>query len=91
MSATLKNQLREPVKNIVCLVVFYDGDGNPLDFDMLHPPRVIPGGLAKRAGGGVDASVKQLTTPPSRDNRYLSSFAPSTKVEFRVLDFETVQ
>ncbi len=58
---------------------------------MLHLRDVIPGGIAKRTSGSVDASIKRLTTPPSRDNRYLSSFAPSTKVEFRILDFEIVQ
>ncbi len=88
---TLRNQLRESVRNVYCLVVFYDRDGNPLDVDMLHHRDVIPAGLGKRTSGSVDPSVKRLTTPPSRDNRYLSSFAPITKVEFRVLDFEIVQ
>lgn len=88
---TLRNQLREPVKNVYCLVVFYDRDGNPLDVDMLHLRDVIPAGLAKRTSGSVDASVKRLTTPPSRDNQFLSSFAPTTRLEFRVLDFEIVQ
>jgi Trypsin-like peptidase domain len=88
---TLRNQLREPVKNVYCLVVFYDRDGNPLDVDMLHHPHVIPPGLGKRSSGSVDASVKRLTTPPSRDNEFMSSFAPTTKVEFRILDFEIVQ
>jgi hypothetical protein len=89
-SLTLRNQLREPVRNVYCLVVFYGRDGNALDVDMLHYSGVIPAGLGKRANGSVDASVKRLTTPPSRDNQYLSSFAPSTKVEFRILDFEIV-
>jgi hypothetical protein len=58
---------------------------------MLHLRDVIPPGLAKRTSGSVDDSVKRLTTPPSKENPYLSSFAPATKVEFRVLDFEIVQ
>ena len=89
-TVTLRNQLRESVRNVFCLVVFYDRHSNPLDVDMLHLRDVIPAGLAKRASGSVDASIKRLTTPPSRDNRYLSSFEPSTKVEFRILDFEIV-
>lgn len=88
---TLRNQLREPVKNVYCLVVFYDRDGNPLDVDMLHYQDLIPAGLGKRSSGSVDASVKRLTTPPSRDNQFMSSFAPATKVEFRILDFEIVK
>ncbi len=90
-SFTLRNQLREPVRNIFCMVVFYDDKGNALDINALHYRELIPGGLAKRANGSVDASVKRITTPPSPDNRYLSSFAPTTKVEFRILDFEIVK
>ena len=88
---TLRNQLREPVRNVYCLVVFYDRDGNPLDVDMLRHRDVIPAGLGKRTSGRVDPSVKRLTTPPSRDNQFMFSFAPTTRVEFRVLDFEIVQ
>jgi hypothetical protein len=88
---TLKNQLREPIRNVYCLVVFYGRDGNPLDVSIIRSHEVIPGGLGKRISGTVDASVKRLTTPPSRDNRFLSSFEPATKVEFRILDFEIVQ
>jgi hypothetical protein len=72
------------------MVVFYDRDGNALDADVLRFRDVIPAGLGRRVNGFVDASVKRLTTPPSRDNQYLSSFVPSTKVEFRILDFEIV-
>jgi hypothetical protein len=88
---TLKNQLREPVRNVYCLVVFYSRDGNPLDVSMVRYRELIPAGLGKRVSGSVDPSVKRLTTPPARENRYISSFEPSTRVEFRVLDFEIVQ
>jgi hypothetical protein len=88
---TLRNQLREPVRNVYCLVIFYDRDGNPLDVDMLIHRDVIPAGLGRRTSGSVDASVKRLTRPPARDNQLLSSFAPTTEVEFRILDFEIVQ
>lgn len=87
-SFTLRNQLRESVKDVYCLVVFYDHKGNPLDTDILYYRDVIPAGLGKRVNGSVHASVKRLTTPPSRDNPYLSSFTPATKVEFRILDFK---
>lgn len=90
-SFTLRNQLREAVRNIYCMVVFYDEDGNALDVNLLHYRDVIPASLAKRTTGSVDASVKRITTPPSPDNKYLSSIAPTTKVEFRILDFEIVK
>lgn len=85
---TLRNQLREHIRNVYCLVVFYDNRGNPLDVDVINYKDTIPAGLGKRVTGSVNASIKRLTTPPSRDNQYLSSFAPATKVEFRVLDFK---
>jgi len=88
---TLRNQLRDPVRNVYCLVVFYDPKGRPLDVGTLRYRGVIPPGLGKRASGSVDASIKRLTTPPSRGNQYLSSFAPTTKVEFRILDFDILQ
>ncbi len=88
---TLMNQLREPITRVSFLVVFYDRDDNPLDVDMLYYRGVIPAGLGKRISGRVDASIQRLTTPPSSDNRYLSSLSPTTKVEFRILDFDIVQ
>jgi len=89
-SFTLRNQLRESVKNVYCMVVFYDRDGNALEADLLRYGDVIPAGLGRRVTGSVHPSVKRLTTPSSRDNQYLSSFAPTTKVEFRILDFQIV-
>jgi hypothetical protein len=38
---TLRNQLRESVRNVYCLVVFYDRDGTPLDVDVLYHRDVI--------------------------------------------------
>jgi len=90
-SFTLRNQLRESVQEIYCLIIFYDKDGNPLDITIAYYPSIIPGRLAKRVNGSVDQSIKRLTTPPSKDNRYLSSFTPSTKVEYRILNFQIVE
>lgn len=72
---SFRNQLREPVKDIYCFVVFYDHSGNPIDFDVVHYSDVIPAGLAKRVKSRVDGSVKRLTS----------------KVEFRILDFRIVE
>lgn len=93
-SFSLVNKLRESVRKVDCLVVFYRSDytpgGNP---DPLHSQAVfvseiIPAGLAKRVTGHVDKSVEQLNAP-----RYTlgSSGRPSGKIEFRVLRFEIVR
>lgn len=90
-SFTIRNKLRESVQDVYCLVIFYDRDGRPLDFDLVHYEHVIPAGLGKRIKGSVDASVKRLTTPPSKDNPYMSSLTPTTEVEFRILDFKILE
>ena len=90
-SFTLRNQLRESVQDIYCLIIFYDTDGSPLDITVAYYRSIIPGKLAKRVNGSVDRSIKRLTTPPSKDNGLLSSFTPSTKVEFRILNFQIVE
>jgi hypothetical protein len=80
---SFRNQLRENVKNVYCLVIFYDSQGAPIDVDVVRYQGVIPAGLAKRVTSAVDASVQSLTTPQG-------SMSPRTKVEFRILDFEIV-
>ena len=81
---SLRNQLRESVKNVYCLVVFYDAQGNPIDVDVVRYQGIIPAGLAKRVTSRVDGSVQKLMTAPY-------TMSPRTKIEFRVLDFEIVQ
>lgn len=80
---SLRNQLRENVKNIYCLVIFYDAQGIPIDVDVVRYQGLIPTGLAKRITSRVDGSVQKLTTSSG-------SMSPRTKVEFRVLNFEIV-
>ncbi len=74
-SFTLRNELREPVKNVKCLVVFLDKERKPLDVDIITVSGVIPGGLARRISSKVDGSVQRL-----------AQFA-----QFRILDFEVVE
>ena len=81
---SLKNQLRESIKNVYCLVVFYDQNNSPIDVDVIEYKSPIPAGLARRVSGKVDGSVQRLTT---RD----ASVTPSTKVEFRILDFQLLE
>jgi len=77
-SFSLRNQLRESVKNVYCLVVFTDSKGSPIDIDVVRDSGVIPAGLAKRVKSRVDGSIGQLTK------------WSSSAVEFRILDFEIV-
>ncbi len=81
---SLRNHLRETVKNVYCFVIFYDVQSDPIDVDVVRYRGSIPAGLAKRATSKVDGSVQQLTT-------YVGASAPRTKVEFRVLNFEIVE
>jgi len=80
---SLRNQMREAVKNVVCVVVFYDSRGAPIDVDMIHYAGTIPAGLARRMTSHVDGSVQRLTTP-------LGTLSARTRIEFRVLDFQIV-
>jgi S1-C subfamily serine protease len=77
---SLRNQLRENVKNVYCLVIFYDAQGNPIDVDVVRYQGIILAGLAKRVTSSVDGSVQKLTTAAG-------SMSPRTQVEFRILDF----
>jgi hypothetical protein len=78
---SIRNQLRENVKNVYCLVIFYDAQGSPIDVDVVRYEGVIPAGLAKRVTSKVDGSVQRLTTP-------YGAVSPRTRIEFRVLDFQ---
>lgn len=81
---SFRNKLRENVKNVFCLVVFYDPKGNPIDVDVVRYGDVIPAGLAKRVNSRVDGSVQKLTTD-------YGAKSPKTRVEFRILDFEVAE
>ena len=80
---SLRNQLRDNVSNVYCLLVFYGSDGGPIDIDVVQYSGTIPAGLAKRVAGGVDGSVQELTT-------HSGSKTPHAKVEIRILDFRIV-
>ena len=77
-SFSIRNQLRDNVKNVYCLLVFRDSQGNPLDVDVVQFSGVIPAGLAKRVTSHVHESIGVLT-------KWRGS-----AVEFRILDFTIV-
>ena len=86
------NKLREPVRNIYCLVVFYDLQGSPLDVSVAGHRGVIAGGLAKRVTGQVDESVEKLNNPTAAFP-YVPNppRKPKGKIEIRVLNFEIAE
>lgn len=75
-SFSLRNQLREPIKNVYCLLIFRDAQGTPLDVDVVRFNGLIPAGLAKRITSRVHESIGVLTN------------WRGSAVEFRILDFE---
>jgi hypothetical protein len=83
-SFSLRNQLKQPIKDVYCLVIFYDRSDNPIDIDVVRYSQVIPAGLARRVESKVHGSVQELTA-----GKYSST--PSTKIEFRILDFKIIE
>ncbi|MFH1390247.1 MAG: serine protease [Candidatus Margulisiibacteriota bacterium] len=72
---SLKNLTKETISNVYCLVLFYDKDGQPIDYDLIQCEAAIPPGLAKRVSGRVGDSVRDLTS----------------RVEYRILDFQVIE
>jgi S1-C subfamily serine protease len=78
---SLQNQLRVPVKNVQFILIFYDRLGKPLEvYDskeevLYEDVGTIRPGLAKRAKGSVDVSLRRLTS----------------RAEIRVLGFEVTE
>ena len=95
---SLRNRLREPVRNVYCFVIFYDKKNEPIDVDEVLFEDPIPGGLAKRVIGqkASHSSVKELSTN-YRATEYIGDsiieggVLEETRVRFRVLDFEFIQ
>lgn len=75
-SFSLYNKLREPVKEVVSMVIFYDKKGYPIDIYPLGPSTVIPPRLAKMQHGEI---------VPGEALRKLTS-----KIEIRVLSYKIV-
>jgi hypothetical protein len=73
---SLRNQQRESMMHVHCLVVFIGSKGRPSDFDVIRCEGGISAGLAKTVTSGVSPSVAGLT-------KWNSSAA-----EFRIHDCE---
>lgn len=83
-SFSLRNRLRQNVRDVYCFVIFFDEQNEPIDVDIVHFQGLIPAGLAKRVKSQVDGSTQKLTT-------LFPSKTPHTEVEFRILDFEIME
>ena len=71
---SVRNNLREPVRDVLCMVIFYAQDGLPIETEFITIPGPIGGKLARRSpqGGRLMADqVRNLTA----------------KTEIRILDF----
>ena len=89
---SLRNHLRESVRNVHYLVIFYDQLGDPIDVTFAQFPDIIPAGLAKRHRGvASDSSVRQLSTKYEYDKLLNNFWLKETYMEFRILDFEIVK
>ncbi len=80
-SFSLRNKIRNAVKDVYCYIIFYDEHGRALDVDVVRYSGPIPAGLAKRVSSKVHPSIRRITTGDS-------NYVPKTKVEFRILDFK---
>ena len=86
---SIQNRLRESVKNVRYLVIFYDKLGDPIDVTFDQFEGIIPAGLAKRHKGKIsDYSVRKLSTRTESD---VFSSVAETFVKFRILDYELVR
>lgn len=74
-SFSIRNKLREDIKNVLCLVIFYDGGDNPIDVDYVEHKGIIPARLAKRKDERISQSTEKLVKKTGR-------------VAVRVLDFQ---
>jgi TonB family protein len=74
-SFSIRNATQDHIKNVRCLVLFLNSQGELLEADMVTYNDIVPAQLAKRVTNDVHASVQRL----------------SANVVFRVLDFELVK
>lgn len=87
-SFSFRNKLREPVTDIMCLVVFYGPQREPLDTSVIAFREIILPGLAKRCSENrIENSVFDIIKGKGQKKSDLSEKFASC-MEFRVLDFK---
>lgn len=80
-SFSFKNNLRENVSNVWCLVIFHDENDEPVEVDLVEYRGTILARLAKRVESSVDNSIYSLTTKEG-------SQTPHARVEIRIMGFK---
>lgn len=80
---SIRNKLREPVKNVKILFIFQDSRGTPVDSLVTTFKGEIPPRLAKRTRSYVGTSTLAISMPWNARSRQRENF-----VEVRVLDFQ---
>jgi hypothetical protein len=91
-SFTLQNKLRDSIRDVYCLVIFYGPNGNPLDVAEVQYQGSVPAGLGKRISGHeVSGSVRDLTSTWVGRDGSTWELNPSARVEMRVLDFRIAE
>ncbi len=81
-SFSVRNQLRNDISEITCLIIFRDENSLPIESKIVTYKTVVPAGLAKRVNDQVDTSIQALTTKEG------SRIPITGRVEFRILDFK---
>ena len=86
---SVANQLRQPIRSAKFLVVFYDDDKQPIDFEFVTLEQVIPAGLATWTGlTKVDYSTFAIC---ATSDGFLSQKPKPGRAEIRVLGFTLVE
>ena len=75
---SVRNNLREPIRDVLCLVIFYARDRLPIETELVKIQGPIGGKLARRSRKGGRTSADEV--------RNLTA-----KTEIRVLDFRLVE
>ena len=75
---SLRNHLRQDVKNVHLYVIVYDRLGDPIDVIIENYYSTIPAGLAKRIFQDIGSSPMRFVREGG-------------KIEFRILDFEIIE
>jgi hypothetical protein len=79
---TLRNKLRDPVKNIIYVVIFYGKDGEPVHSELSQYRNPILGSLAKTLLTGYTGDAPHVGTQIQELTK---------RVEVRVLDFQVIR
>jgi hypothetical protein len=83
------NQLRQPIKDVSCVVIFFDDEDVPFDFKTVMLKNEIPAGLASWTDPvSVDINTCRNVNTTYRNLRKSEQMPKEGRTEIRVLGFE---